>query len=292
MIKSKLKAAVVATALAFAGSANAAIDNGGTGNGELFFSAWDSASQTSYTRDLGVTMSQFLTNTGTFTNVAGGSNNVTSLGYSLVFAVDATLSGWLSGLANPNAIRWNVAAMDGSGADRYLTTGPAALGALPNNQLLEQWNDNPSTHLANVNSGPWVSGSHAPANGSSVIAAASNANGYSDAAVWRDNWAGRSTFSNAGTGLGSSTFFYALFQSGGPSGGTAFNPVSVDQYDNAAGASTWTFASDGTLTFMSPDELAPVPLPAAVWLFGSGLFGLVAISRRKRQAAAAKPALA
>jgi hypothetical protein len=28
-------------------------------------------------------------------------------------------------------------------------------------------------------------------------------------------------------------------------------------------------------------ELAPVPLPAAVWLFGSGLLGLIGIARRK-----------
>jgi hypothetical protein len=29
---------------------------------------------------------------------------------------------------------------------------------------------------------------------------------------------------------------------------------------------------------------SPVPLPAAVWLFGSALFGLVAIGRRKKLA--------
>ena len=29
-------------------------------------------------------------------------------------------------------------------------------------------------------------------------------------------------------------------------------------------------------------ELNPVPVPAAVWLFGSGLLGLVGIARRKK----------
>ncbi len=45
---------------------------------------------------------------------------------------------------------------------------------------------------------------------------------------------------------------------------------------------TAQLATDGTLTFTSN----PVPLPAAVWLFGSGLMGLVGISRRRKVATA------
>jgi len=29
-------------------------------------------------------------------------------------------------------------------------------------------------------------------------------------------------------------------------------------------------------------EIAPVPVPAAVWLFGSGLLGLIGVARRKK----------
>ena len=32
-------------------------------------------------------------------------------------------------------------------------------------------------------------------------------------------------------------------------------------------------------------DIAPVPVPAAVWLFGSGLVGLVGVARRKKKAA-------
>lgn len=34
----------------------------------------------------------------------------------------------------------------------------------------------------------------------------------------------------------------------------------------------------------TPDEVAVIPIPAAVWLFGSGLLGLVGIARRKKKA--------
>jgi hypothetical protein len=44
-----------------------------------------------------------------------------------------------------------------------------------------------------------------------------------------------------------------------------------------------TLASNGTLT-LTGNAAAPVPLPAAVWLFGSGLMGLVGVSRRRKAA--------
>jgi hypothetical protein len=46
---------------------------------------------------------------------------------------------------------------------------------------------------------------------------------------------------------------------------------------------TVNLAADGTLAINGAS--APVPLPAAVWLFGSGLMGLVGVSRRRKAAA-------
>ena len=57
--------------------------------------------------------------------------------------------------------------------------------------------------------------------------------------------------------------------------------MKATQYANANGASQWTLAANGTLTYAAA---APVPVPAAVWLLGSGLTGLVGISRRRKQA--------
>jgi hypothetical protein len=38
------------------------------------------------------------------------------------------------------------------------------------------------------------------------------------------------------------------------------------------------------VTFNTLFDVTPVPVPAAVWLFGSGLLGLVAVARRRAQA--------
>jgi hypothetical protein len=46
-------------------------------------------------------------------------------------------------------------------------------------------------------------------------------------------------------------------------------------------------ATTGTLTFTGNGTVAPVPLPAAVWLLGSGLMGLVGVSRRRKAAVVA-----
>jgi hypothetical protein len=43
-----------------------------------------------------------------------------------------------------------------------------------------------------------------------------------------------------------------------------------------------THISSGVASFNFALNIEPVPLPAAVWLFGSGLLGLVAVARRRR----------
>jgi hypothetical protein len=42
-------------------------------------------------------------------------------------------------------------------------------------------------------------------------------------------------------------------------------------------------------TYAGMYELSPVPLPAAVWLFGSAIFGLAAVGRKRRAAKTGSP---
>lgn len=57
----------------------------------------------------------------------------------------------------------------------------------------------------------------------------------------------------------------------------------ITEYANASGAGFWFLSSAGDLTWNVPLALSAVPLPAAFWLFASGIAGLGAIARRRRQ---------
>jgi len=69
------------------------------------------------------------------------------------------------------------------------------------------------------------------------------------------------------------------------------NPVVSSPYYRAL-TLTWDLNHDGvadtgfdlsvTTPLLTYDGMAPVPLPAAAWLFGSGLLGLGALARRRR----------
>ncbi len=99
---------IALTGLLAAGSAHAAIDAGTQGNGELFFNIWDSTQ--SYTFDLNVTIDAFQAQLAN----AGALN--------LAFGLDLAYASFLAGVANTDALRWNVIANDTSGARRILTT--------------------------------------------------------------------------------------------------------------------------------------------------------------------------
>ncbi len=103
-LKSKLMAAAIA--LVAASGANAAINDGALGNGDLFLNL--SSASGSYTRDLGYTIDSFQA----AVNAAGNVN--------LSWGTDSLLTAWLGQQTSP--VEMNMFAVDSSGARRFIST--------------------------------------------------------------------------------------------------------------------------------------------------------------------------
>lgn len=263
MKKWKFKALAAAIAIAVSAPASAAISVSGSGNGELFLSVIDLSGSRSYTLDLGIAMDSFLAVPST----------------PLTYAADALFGTFLSGTANPSSLVWNIGGMDGVGDNRYLTTAaamPGASGAAPTltNLALTGLNDNADIYLSNVN----AQATHSTlANGSSIatIGGSPDDDGaYAGAAVWQHNWGTKANFSNYAD-IGDSNLFWLLSRNPAGAGNSSIVRSIYAQIEGA-----WTLASNGNLTWAAAP--AAVPVPAAVWLLGSGLFGLVGVARRRK----------
>lgn len=285
-MKHKLKKLAVAVTLAVGvGQANAAIFDGTGGNGELFLAAYSPSLQISYVRDLGIRLNDFRYN-GT-TAVASGSyafnpsasltaatGSVVASGYNLTFQTDSLI---LSSLGNGTSLAgdvvWMIGAMDTTGVglngQRYLSTvNGGVVGDLRNGQLTQFATVNGyigDNNQLGTNVAPNVNGS-ATATPATLQTQAYFPN------VPLDSWATWATFNAAGA-VGEALPFFFLTPSSTGSTAVANNT----QYRTATGVDfAWTLNTDGSLSY------AAVPIPAAAWLFGSGLLGLIGIARRRK----------
>lgn len=263
----KLKLLVAAMSCVVAGQAAAAIAPGTTGNGELFLSVYDSVAKVSYARDLGIDMNTFIANGST-------------AGYNLTFTADALLQ---SAFASLNGLKWNVAALDSTGGtqvggQRYLSTTNATLTTVKTER-----NSNLTTGMSLVNDYVNASnafGTHGGVSGSIAINGSNTAVAADGFAYFENgfmnNWRANTPFDSTAL-VGNSLGFFSM-QASSTSG---LSKISATQFGNVNGNATWTLASNGTLTYSSPAPAAVVPVPAAAWLLGSGLVGMVGVARRK-----------
>ena len=263
-MKLKLKLVVAAMAFTVTSQAFAGIADGSTGNGELFFSIYDSVAQTSYVRDLGIDMNTFIANGST-------------PGYSQSFTADAFLTSTYGNLSNPNLL-WNVAALDSTGGtvvggQRYLSTTNASVATIQNTS-----NNNLTTGFRGVNE--YVNATNTKAadldfttNHSSAATAADGLAYFGSG--FKNDWQGQAKFDSTAV-VGQSLGFFALQASST----VGLGKISATQFKSADGNAAWTLGANGTLSYSVPAPAA-VPLPAAVWLLGSGLIGMVGVARRK-----------
>ncbi|MGA9032856.1 MAG: PEP-CTERM sorting domain-containing protein, partial [Sulfuricaulis sp.] len=97
--------------------------------------------------------------------------------------------------------------------------------------------------------------------------------GSIDGNVARTLWDPTTSFTAPFASTSSSTYF------GFPTREAA--PESIDS--NIGILITFSLTPGDSASFTSNFDVVPVPVPAAVWLFGSGLLGLFGLSRRKRR---------
>jgi hypothetical protein len=251
----KLKLLAAAAVLAVSGGANAAIDIGAQGNGDLFFSIWDGAN--SYTRDLNVTINAF--------EAAVSAPGV----YSFSLDADALFMSYLSTANLANAV-WNVVAQDAQGARRSIYT----YAALPSSTINS--GDNRSAIVVAQQLGLAVNSGLAPSADSAVFAAGTAA--YAGGAFGQ-NLNGILNFGFGGTNA-NSTYASGLNLvrvNGGASGllPTVYTPYA----DEGFAVRAFLDSGSGDLTIAA----VPEPETYAMLLAGLGLMG--AIARRRRNQA-------
>ena len=107
----------------------------------------------------------------------------------------------------------------------------------------------------------------------STVSGSLSASGYIGSNSWSSGFGGSLLFSNEQTGFGGTqTMTFFSFDAVDP----AFNPSVKTSFTNGQ----WKVDTAlGKVSYVSA-----VPVPAAVWLLGSGLVGLIGISRRRKQA--------
>jgi hypothetical protein len=216
----------------------------------------------SYTRDLGIQMSAFT-----------GTANITS-------GTDANWSTFLGMVSDPSTLLWNVVAGDSVGGAalelNYFATSNTAPTTIDNafNTQLNQFNTI-NNYIGNVNTADGTGGNFA-ANASTIIENATNPTAYAGGGTFGSKFGGKETAFSTTALLGQDMSFFLLQNSDT----TASHAIKVTQFGSVDGFGIMNLAANGTLTYSVPTPSA-VPVPAAAWLFGSGLAGMVGVARRK-----------
>jgi len=267
----KFKLITAAVVLAISSSASAAPvsprqqNGGGSGLSEAIFSIWDPTTNQSYSQDLGTTWQTFR-------------DNLNNRSFSASYTVDTAVYSAAVGASDTTNLIWNVSVAnsqntDFSNFDTFGVIGTSNVGNNINQAALNQAvakHDQLGTALrgsmsndgfgsdtpADVNSDPAINDAYF----GTIING-----GYAGDGNWGTSWGTNGSTDNSAE-FGTDLSFY-FWKTGG------FSPdPTVTQ---AVGS--WSF--DGTTLAYAA---SPVPVPAAVWLFGSGLMGLVGVSRRKK----------
>jgi hypothetical protein len=282
----KLNALVAAALLSTAGSASAitAANDVSTGNAFLLLTVLDANYNggvgRSYTRSLEVAMNDF----GTANRATGGfTTNVDALtSLNQTWATGALWSTFTAGMdaATIAGLKWDVTALDGAGTSaadqkRILTTSAGNLVSDIAASGVSTTNGEITLAITNQDF-YWDAAIAAMGAGTEIIVSDTASTAFAiSSAVHSSNFSGKtpdfSTVGNVGDSLG----FYYLTRSGTTSGAE----VLAAAYGNANGASTFTLAANGALSFAAPVAAVPEASTYGMMLAGLGLVGFMARRR-------------
>ncbi len=281
-MKLNLKMIAVAAAMVATGSAHADLvgTNTAAGSSSLALVAFNTLTNAYYVRDLGFTLNSFLPSSIT---TAAGDGGVTGdkspeAGLTLnkintASFADAAFGTWLAA-QTASAVRWTVSAGDSlstsaTNVARLLLASTAPVSPAVSNGTVRNAvaSANGNTALALQNNPMSLS-----TTGSAVLAS------YKGNLILQPN-----TLSSLD--VAANLYYYVATAYAGASSTSA----TVTQFGNSAGFASLTLASSGDLTYSLAAAAPPaaVPVPAAMWLMGSGLVGIGGMIRRRKAAAQA-----
>ena len=286
-MKTSIKLAIAGAALLSAAAANAAnvnaYPNASTGS-SLVLLVKDTIANTFYVQDLGATVSQ-VNSLSTLTSAGPGQ-------YSADQAVPTTGSLTVpSVFANFSSTNLNSYLNPGSGTHNFVWNilgGASGNGTNQTGQQSVVTTDVSATNYVDGTSyvvGSDVSGSVSGVTGfftddlnnATLVNGSNSVHGLGDANVIYGN-ASLYSFLNSAEStnatVGTGQYLFQVTSSAGTAGANIYKSIGL-----------LTLTSQGTITYAGADLAgggAPVPIPAAVWLLGSGLMGLAGIGRRRK----------
>jgi hypothetical protein len=246
-----------------------------SGSSDLWLFVSDQAAHTTFAEDTGVTLSSILS--GPFTT---GASLSTSKAANFSVAASSALTAYINAANTAgHTLEWGVLGSQFANQNPNDSSNWAAGTAITVFDLAATTsNNNKVKALTFPNLG--AIGGGVDGDLSALVQAGYNTGGTSynltDVKVWGEgigNQAGSTDLygqgnDQSGIGLGTAANLYGVTGNG--------NPSKLQSY---LLGTNLTLGTNGVLSVSS------VPLPAAVWLFGSGLLGLIGVGRRKAAAA-------